>query len=106
MPLAKSLVEIVEPLEESRRSLPTLSQPGVFEDPAVTALVKDDRRATCAGTIDRSLLTPGLRRHARRKPAATRTRRMLRPLGNLEQALFNESTTVGTVTSDVYTLDL
>ena len=30
---------------------------------------------------------------------------MLRPLGNLEQALFNQSTTVDAVTSDIYTLN-
>ncbi len=39
VPLAKSLIEIVEPVK-NKALVADLSHPGVFEDPAVTALAK------------------------------------------------------------------
>jgi D-alanyl-D-alanine carboxypeptidase len=103
VPLAKSVVEIVEPLKNPAL-VATLSQPGVFEDPAVTALVKTVAAQLAGGTIDRALLTPSFAvtlDEGRLNGYAN----MLRPLGNLEQALFNQSTTVDAVTSDIYTLN-
>lgn len=102
VPLAKSLVEIVEPLKD-RSLVANFSQPGVFEDPAVTALVKTIVAQLATGGVDPSLLSPDFATSLDegRLSAYERT---LRPLGKLDQALFNESTTVGSVTSDVYTL--
>ena len=103
VPLAKSLIEIVEPVKNPAM-VATLSQPGVFEDPAVTLLVKSVVSQLAAGTLDRSLLTPAYAASIDdgRIAAYANT---LRPLGKLEQALFNQSTTVAAITSDVYTLN-
>ena len=103
VPLAKSLVEIVEPLKD-RSLVATFSQPGVFEDPAVTTLVKTIVTQLAAGEVDRSLLSPGFAVTLDESRLGAYERR-LHPLGKLDQALFNESTTVGSVTSDVYTLN-
>ena len=103
IPLAKSLVEIVEPLKD-RAMVATLSQPGVFEDPAVTALVKTVVETLAAGTIDRSLLTPSFAASIDDGRLAAYTN-ALRPLGKLEEALFNQSTSVDAITSDIYTLN-
>jgi D-alanyl-D-alanine carboxypeptidase len=102
VPLAKSIIEIVEPLKNPAL-VADLSHPGVFEDPAVTALAKEIVTQLSDGRIDRSLLTSGfdvqfddnrIRAYAS----------MLQPLGELEQPLFNESTTIGGRTNEVYTL--
>jgi hypothetical protein len=103
IPLAKSLIEIVEPVKNSAM-VATFSQPGVFEDPAVTALVKTVVAQLAAGTIDRSLLAPGFAASIDENQL-TAYATMLRPLGKLEQALFNQSTTVDATTSDIYTLN-
>ena len=102
VPLAKSLVEIVEPAKNPAL-VADLSHPGVFEDPAVTALAKQVVTQLGEGRIDRSLLSPSF--DVRLDANAVRTyASALHPLGSLEQALFNESTTVGALTSEVYTL--
>ncbi len=102
VPLAKSLVEIVEPLKD-KALVATFSHPAVFEDPAITALAKTIVAQLAAGNVDRSLLSPSF--SASLDEGRLRAyERMLRPLGPLDQALFNESTTVGSVASDVYTL--
>jgi len=102
VPLAKSIVEILGPVK-APALVADFSHPAVFEDPAVTTLVKQVVVQLADGQIDRSQLTanfaPALD-DARVRAYAT----MLRPLGRLHEALFNESTTVGAVTSDVYTL--
>jgi D-alanyl-D-alanine carboxypeptidase len=102
VPLAKSIVEIVEPLKNPALAA-DLSHPGVFEDPAVTALAKQVVAQLSDGRIDRALLSPSFdtRLDDARVRAFSAT---LRPLGKLEQILFNESTTIGAVTSEVYTL--
>ncbi|HUN28601.1 MAG TPA: serine hydrolase domain-containing protein [Alphaproteobacteria bacterium] len=103
VPLVKSLVEIVEPLKD-RSLVATLSQPGEFEDPAVTALVKTIVPQLASGNVDHSLLTTGLA-ISLDEGRLGEYERTLRPLGKLSQVLFNESTTVGSVTSDRYTLN-
>jgi len=103
VPLAKSLIEIVEPVKNPAM-VATLSAPGVFEDPAVTALVKTVVEQLAADTIDRSLLTPGFAASLDEDRLASYAN-ALRPLGKLEQALFNQSTTVDAITSDIYTLN-
>jgi hypothetical protein len=75
----------------------------VFEDPAVTALVKTIVTQLATGEVDRSLLSSGFATTLDESRLGS-YERTLRPLGKLDQALFNESTTVGSVTSDVYTL--
>lgn len=103
VPLAKSIVEIVEPLKNPAL-VASLGRPGIFEDPAVTALVRTLIAQLAAGRIDRDLLTDNL--HASLDAARIRAyAAMLRPLGKLEQALFNESTTIDDTTSEVYTLN-
>jgi len=102
VPLAKSLVEIVEPLKD-KALVANFSHPAVFEDPAITALVKTIVAQLAAGTVDRSLLSPSFS-VSLDEGRLSAYERMLRPLGPLDQALFNESTTVGSVASDVYTL--
>jgi D-alanyl-D-alanine carboxypeptidase len=102
IPLAKSLVEILEPVKNPAL-VADLSHPGVFEDPAVTTLAKNVVAQLAEGDIDRSQLTPGF--DARFDQSRVRTyAAMLQPLGKLEQPLFNESTTVGGLTSETYTL--
>lgn len=102
VPLAKSVVEIVEPAKNPAL-VADLSHPGVFEDPAVTALAKQVVAQLGEGRIDRSLLTPSF--DVKLDESTVRTyATALQRLGNLEQALFNESTTVGSLTSEVYTL--
>ena len=102
VPLAKSIVEIVEPLKNPAL-VADLSHPGVFEDPAVTALAKQVIAQLRDGRIDRSLLTSGF--DARLDENRLRAYAyVLRPLGELEQPLFNESTTVGALTNEIYTL--
>ncbi|HTX57936.1 MAG TPA: serine hydrolase domain-containing protein [Candidatus Acidoferrales bacterium] len=102
VPLAKSLIEIVEPLK-NRALVANLSHPGVFEDPAVTGLVKTVVAQLATGSLDRSLLTPDFA--ARIDDGRLHIfQTTLRPLGTLQAALFNESTTVGVHTSEVYTL--
>jgi CubicO group peptidase (beta-lactamase class C family) len=102
VPLAKSIVEIVEPLKNPAL-VADLSHPGVFEDPAVTALAKQVVAQLRDGRIDRTLLTSGfdvqLDDNRVRAYAS-----LLHPLGELEQPLFNESTTVGGRTNEIYTL--
>ncbi|HTU70394.1 MAG TPA: serine hydrolase domain-containing protein [Candidatus Baltobacteraceae bacterium] len=102
VPLAKSLVEIVEPLKD-HALVATISQPAIFEDPRITALVRNLIAELTAGTIDRSLLSENLSLSLddRRARSYAQT---LAPLGKLEQAFFNESTIVGEVTSETYTL--
>ena len=102
VPLAKSLVEILEPVKNPAL-VADLSHPGVFEDPAVTALAKSIVSQLSDGRIDRALLAPTFDTHlddSRLRAYAT----ALHPLGSLEQALFNESTTIGALTNEVYTL--
>jgi D-alanyl-D-alanine carboxypeptidase len=101
-PLAKSLVEIIEPLK-NRTLVADLSHPGVFEDPAVTALAQQVVRQLADAHLDRSLLTPDFNVKLDENSVRAYALR-LRPLGNLEEALFNESTTVGASKSEVYTL--
>jgi CubicO group peptidase (beta-lactamase class C family) len=103
IPLAKSLIEIVEPVKNSAM-VATFSQPGVFEDPAVTASVKTVVAQLAEGSIDRSLLTPAFAASIDEDRLAAYAT-TLRPLGKLEQALFNQSTTVDAITSDIYTLN-
>jgi D-alanyl-D-alanine carboxypeptidase len=102
VPLAKSLIEIVEPIKNPAL-VADLSHPGVFEDPAVTALARQVVEQLADARVNRSLLTADFDvklDEARLRAYAAQ----LRPLGNLEQTLFNESTTVGASTSEVYTL--
>lgn len=86
VPLAKSVVEIVEPLK-NKSLVADFSHPGVFEDPAVTALAKQIVGELADEHVDRSLLTADfdvkldddrVRAYAAR----------LRPLGNLEANAF------------------
>jgi len=104
VPLAKSLVEIVEPLrDQAQVATLSRSEPPVYEDTAVTAIVKRTLAQLAGGTIDASALSQsfaGTLDDARLRAYANE----LRPLGTLDQALFNESTTVGDETSDTYTL--
>ena len=102
VPLAKSLVDIVEPLKNPAL-VADLSHPGVFEDPAVTTLAKYVIAQLGEGKLDRSLLTPGFDAQFDENRVHTYMS-MLLPLGKLEQSLFNESTTVGALTNEVYTL--
>jgi D-alanyl-D-alanine carboxypeptidase len=101
-PLAKSIIEIVEPLKNSAL-VADLSHPGVFEDTAVTALVRQLVAQLIDARVDPTLLTPGfgarLTEDDLRAYAA-----LLQPLGTLDQALFNASSTSGAVTHEVYTL--
>jgi D-alanyl-D-alanine carboxypeptidase len=102
VPLAKSIVEIVEPLKNPAL-VADLSHPGVFEDPAVTALAKQVIAQLSDGRIDRALLTPTF--DARLDDGSVRSfAATLHPLGKLDQTLFNESTTIGALTNEVYTL--
>jgi D-alanyl-D-alanine carboxypeptidase len=102
-PLAKSLIEIVEPLK-NQALVASLGRAGIFEDQHVTALVKTLVSELRTGKVDRSLLTESFdasladdRLHAY---AA-----QLRSAGRLEEALFNDSTTIDGVTSETYTLN-
>jgi D-alanyl-D-alanine carboxypeptidase len=102
LPLAKSIVEIVGPVKNPAL-VAALSHPGIFEDPAVTALAKQVVAQLSDDRIDRTLLTPSFDdRLSESSVHAYAT--MLQPLGALEQTLFNDSSTIGAVTSEVYTL--
>jgi D-alanyl-D-alanine carboxypeptidase len=103
VPLAKSIVEIVEPLKNPAL-VASLGHPGVFEDPAVTALVRTVIAQLSTGRIDRDLLTDDLDASlgASRLRAFAAT---LRPLGRLKESLFNESTAIDNSASEVYTLN-
>jgi CubicO group peptidase (beta-lactamase class C family) len=102
VPLAKSIVAIVEPIKDAAL-VADLSHPAVNEDPAVTTLVQTLVMQLDASTLDRTLLTA-------RYSASLDDRHIdgfageLRPLGALQQTLFNESTTINEVTTDRYTL--
>jgi D-alanyl-D-alanine carboxypeptidase len=102
VPLAKSIVEIVEPLKD-RTLVADFNHPPIIEDPAVTSLVKTLVAQLASAQIDRTLLAPALSASLdeRRLESLSQT---LAPLGPLQQALFNESSTQSEVTSDTYTL--
>lgn len=102
VPLAKSIVEIVEPAKNPAL-VADFSHPGVFEDPSVTSLAKQVVAQLNDGHIDRSLLTRGFDDRLADDALHTYTA-TLHSVGKLDQALFNESTTVGDLTTDVYTL--
>ncbi|HUA09522.1 MAG TPA: serine hydrolase domain-containing protein [Candidatus Acidoferrales bacterium] len=102
-PLAKSLVEIVEPLK-NQALVASLGRAGIFEDPNVTKLVTTLVAQLAQDRLDRSLLTDAFNNRltsARIRAYAAQ----LQPYGRLEQALFNDSTTIDTTTSETYTLN-
>ncbi len=101
-PLARSVIEIVETLKNPGL-VADFSHPGEFEDPAVTALVKDVVAQLRDRQIDRELLTPSFDARLTESDVGAYAE-LLQPLGILQQTLFNESTTTGSVTRDVYTL--
>lgn len=104
VPLAKSIVEIIEPLKNPTM-VATFSQPGIFEDSTVTALVKTLVVQLAGDTIDHSLLTQTFALSIDEDGRLGAYANTLRPLGKLEAALFNQSTTVDAITSDIYTLN-
>jgi D-alanyl-D-alanine carboxypeptidase len=102
-PLAKSIVEIVEPLKNPALAA-SLGRPGIFEDPSVTALVRTLVTQLSASRIDRDLLSDNLDDELDANRVHTYAK-MLRPLGKLTQPLFNDATTVDDTTTETYTLN-
>ncbi len=102
VPLAKSIVEIAEPLKD-RTLVADFNHPPIVEDPAITSLVKALVAQLTTAHIDRSLLAPGLSASLdqERLEALSQT---FAPLGPLQQILFNESNVQSGLTSDTYTL--